>query len=388
VRTVGVEEEFLLLLPDGALAPAAPDVLRLVRHSAGRGQVKPELMTFQVETVSSVCRELGHLEADLTWLRGMLGEAARSLGVRLVASALSPFADAGLTMLSDSPRYQRLAARFPTATAVAGGTCACQVHVGIDDRDLAAQVLGRPRGWLPTLLALSGNSPYADGADTGWDSIRYSRQLSWPTFRPPPPVSRADSYDRIVTALNSSGATLDPRSVYFLARLSPRYPTLEVRVADTCLTARDAVLLAGLVRALVTTLADDVTLGRPSPAPPAAPGCLREQLLTAARHGTTGPIASTRPGTPRLSRLIDAILPALETAGDAEAVLARLEELQRIGTAAQRQRALRADLPSPEAFVSALAHVTAPPAGCPRPEPASAPQGSLGWKGSSTSWPG
>jgi len=364
MRTVGMEEEFLLLSPDGALAPVAPDVLRLIGHSAGPDQVKPELMTFQVETVAGVCRHLAHLEDELTRLRGMVGEAAESLGVRLAASALSPFGDAGLTMLTDAPRYQRLAARFPTATAVAGGTCACHIHVGIDDRDLGVQVLARLRVWLPTLLAISANSPYANGTDAGWDSVRYCRQLSWPTFRPPPVLPGADSYDRMVSALVRAGAVLDPRNVYFLARLSPRYPTLEVRVADTCLTSRDAVLVAAVVRALVTTLADDVKLDHPSAGLPGSPGSVREELLTAANHGLTSTIVMPRTGVtrpsvaPRLSRLIDAVLPALEMAGDAELVVARLEERQRIGTGAERQRALRAEAASREAFVSALARLT------------------------------
>jgi carboxylate-amine ligase len=373
VRTVGVEEEFLLLVPDGSLAPAAPDVLRVTRHSVGPEEVKPELMRFQVETVSGVCLDLERLQDELTRLRRVLEEAARSVGVRLVASAVSPFADAGLTMLTDDPRYHRLAARFPAATAVAGGTCGCHVHVGVGDRDMGAQVLGRLRGWLPTLLAISGNSPFANGTDLGWDSVRYCRQLSWPTFRPPPAVPGAASYDRIVTALTTSGRVLDPSNVYFLARLSPRYPTLEVRVADTCLTSRDAVFLAGLVRALVTTLADDITLDRPSLVPSAADGSLREQLLTAAQHGVgstalrTGTEATGTPVAARLARLVDFVLPALERAGDAELVLAHLQERERIGTAAQRQRALWASASSREQFVSALAHVAVSRTGCSRP---------------------
>lgn len=373
MRTVGVEEEFLLLWPDGTLAPVAPDVLRLMGDSAEPGHVKPELMTFQIETASSVCRDLTQLQVELAGLREMVGDAAQSLGVSVAASGVSPFANAGLTMLTDSPRYQRLAARFPTATAVAGGTCACHVHVGIDNRDLGVHVLARLRPWLPTLLAISGNSPYANGADIGWDSLRYGRQLTWPTFRSPPVLRRADSYDRIVAALCRTGAVLDPRNVYFLARLSPRYPTLEVRIADTCLTTRDAVLLAALIRALVARLADDVELSRPSAAPPAATGSLQQQLLAAAHHGVGSTFSRPRPAPQRtavaapVSRLVDAVLPALETSGDAELVLALLEERQRIGTGAQRQRVLRSGAASREEFVAALAGTTRSSIGCLQP---------------------
>ena len=366
--TIGVEEEFLLLVPDGAPAPAAPDLLRLTRDAAGPGQIKPELMTFQIEAVTGVCGHLHDVEDQLTRLRRTLREAGHAVGVWLVAAGSSPFVDPGLVMLTDVARYRRLAAGFPVATA-AGGTCACHVHVGMDDRDLGVQVLNRLRPWLPTLLAMTGNSPHANGTDTGWDSVRYCRQLSWPTFRPPPAVVDAHSYDRTVTRLMRRGVALDPRSVYFLARLSPRYPTLEVRVADACLTVQDAVLLAGVVRGLVTTLAADVRLDRPSVVP-AASGSLRRQLLAAAHHGLASATVSPRtapstpaspaPTDPQLSRVVDAILPALEAADDAETVLPGLDRLQRLGTGAQQQRALKAATRSRVAFVSALADVTAP----------------------------
>jgi carboxylate-amine ligase len=158
--------------------------------------------------------------------------------------------------------------------------------------------------------------------------------------------------------------------VYFLARLSPRFPTLEVRVADTCLTTNDAVLLAALVRALVTRLADDVASNRPSVAPPAATASLRQQLLAAAHHGVSSTLSKPRPAPPRttvaasFSRLVDAVLPPLETAGDAELVLALLEERERVGTGAQRQRELRSAAASREAFVSALADATQSRTGC------------------------
>ena len=135
-------------------------------------------------------------------------------------------------------------------------------------------------------------------------------------------------------------------------------------------TLGDAVLLAALVRALVTRLADDVKFDRPSVAPPAATESLRQQLLAAA-HGVSSTLSRPRPALKRttvaapMSRLVDAVLPALETAGDAKPVLALLEERQRIGTGAQRQRKLRGGAASREAFVSALAGTTRSRIGCP-----------------------
>ena len=365
--TVGVEEEFLLLGPSGDVAPAAPAVLRLTGERHERGEIKPEVMTYQLETVSGVCTELDEVERELTGLRARIGEAAVAVGVRVVASGRAPFGERGLEMLTEDARYRDIAARFPAATATSG-TCACHVHIGIADRELAVQVLVRLRPWLPILLALTGNSPFADGADTGWSSGRYRCQLSWPTFRPPVVHRDAAGYDQMVATLILRGLAFDTRSVYLLARISPRHPTIEIRVADTLPTAKDATVFAGVVRALVATLVDDLRRDRPArPVTPARPGAVHARLLAAAHHGLGSPVARPRqPGTgtpprnPMIAQLVDAVLPALEASGDAGTVLPGLDRLERLGTGAQRQRRLWASSASREDFVAALARASTP----------------------------
>jgi gamma-glutamyl:cysteine ligase YbdK (ATP-grasp superfamily) len=146
VLTVGVEEEFLLLHPDGAVAPVASDVVRLADVG---DSITPEYMAYQLETNTPVCTRLADLRAELTELRVRAARGAeRTGGVRLVATGAAPFAAGPLDALTDNVRYRQIAQRFPDATA-AGGTCACQVHVGIPDRDLAVAVLARLRPWLP-----------------------------------------------------------------------------------------------------------------------------------------------------------------------------------------------------------------------------------------------
>ena len=140
---------------------------------------------------------------------------------------------------------------------------------------------------------MSGNSPFAHGRDTGWSSGRYRGLLNWPTFRPPAALGDAASYDRVATALVPRGLALDPRSVYLLARVSPRHPTIEIRVADTLPTAAEATLFAGVLRALVATLLEDVRGDRPS-CRQAARAPWRARLLAAARRGLDVPPARPR----------------------------------------------------------------------------------------------
>lgn len=355
--TVGVEEEFLLLKPDGAAAPLAPQVLAL---AGADGRIMPEYWTYQVETATRVCTRLEDVRSELVALRLLLAQSAERAGARLVAAGRPPLGAGRPEPLTDDARYRELARRFPDATA-AGATCACHVHVGVPDRDLAVEVLARLRPWLATLLALTANSPFADRADTGWSSARYRALLRWPTFRPPGAWAGADRYDLAVRQLIARGAAMDPGSVYFLARLSARYPTVEVRVADACLTADDAVIFAGVVRALVASLIEDARRG--TPPPPVSRTGIQARLLVAARHGLP------RRGAPQLgrasadrliARLLTKITPALTAAGDTDAVRDGLDRLVRTGTGADRQRDMWARTGKPAAFVAALADATAP----------------------------
>ena len=318
--TLGVEEEFVLLDPStGATVLAGPELVRMLGGEPGIAQ---ELMRFQVETGTRVCTGLDDLGRELIRLRRLAAAAAASLGCRLVASGVAPYRTPGLAAVTDQPRYQELARRYAPVVAEAG-TCGCHVHVGVPSREAGVQVLARLRPWLAPLLAVTANSPIAGGHDTGWASWRYVIQARWPTAVPPAAWPDAAGYDTAIRRLIGHGAALDERSVYFLARLSPRYPTIEVRVADVCLDTGTAVLLAGLTRALVATALAEARRGTPAAAAPARH--VTAALAAAARHGLTGagadPVTGQAVDAPALrSRLLDHVSPALSDHGDTETI--------------------------------------------------------------------
>ena len=356
--TLGVEEEFVLLDPStGATVPAAPSLVRMLGGEPG---VRPELMRFQVETATGVCTGLDEAGRELVRLRRLAAEAAARLGCRLVACGVAPYRTPGLAAVTPQPRYRELARRYGPVVADAG-TCACHVHVGVPSRDLGVQVLARVRPWLAPLLAVTANSPIAGGHDTGWASWRYAIQSRWPTATPPAVWPDAAAYDTAVRRLIGEGAALDERNVYFLARLSPRYPTVEVRVADVCLDAGTAVLAAGLTRALVATALAEARRGTPVPAAPARQ--VTAALAAAARHGLAGAGIDPVTGQPvdattLRSRLLDHVRPALSDHGDTATVTGLLRRLDDQGTGADRQRALFTSAASPPAFITALARAT------------------------------
>ncbi|SNY59284.1 carboxylate-amine ligase [Paractinoplanes atraurantiacus] len=358
--TFGVEEEFLLLDPvRGCPVPAAASLLRLLRGETGP---HAEIMRYQLETATRVCQDAGELRGDLERLRRLASGAARASGCRLVAAGTSPYGTPALAGITDDPRYHGLARRYP-ALIPALGTCATHVHVGVRSRDLGVQVLGRLRPWLPTLLALNANSPLERGEDTGWASRRYLHASRWPTARPPSVWSGAQAYDRAIRKMIERGAAMDERSVYMFARLFPRYPTVEIRIADVSIDVDTAVLLAVLIRALVATAVADSRAGRPMPRP--GREAIRSALDLAARHGLTGPAIDPWTGVHTeaarlLTRLVDHVSGSLAGLGDDRTVERLLAAIEAHGTGADRQRSAWLRSGSPTQLVAELAATTWP----------------------------
>ena len=358
--TVGVEEEFLLLDPrTGSVAAVAPEV---IASAAAPHVVSSEIMRFMAETRTPVCLDLGEVRAGLVGARCGLAKAAAAHEVLSVAVGVPPRGLPPEVMVTDTPRYADLLRRFPDQ-ARTSGTCSCHVHVGVASRRLALQVLLRIRPWLPALVALTAASPVWDGQDSGWASRRFPLWARWPTARPPPAVCSVEEYDVQVRAAVSTGLAVDERSVYYLARISPRYPTVEVRLADVCLTVDHAVAYAGLVRALVATA---VAEAERAVLPPHVPDAvLLDSCRSAARRGLTGHLRDPRSGeqapTPEVvAGLLDVVRPTLDAWGDEAVVMSTLTQLIDVGGGAALHRSVLRSVDTPSAFAQAVSELNCP----------------------------
>ncbi|VVJ21809.1 uncharacterized enzyme [Amycolatopsis camponoti] len=372
--TLGVEEEFILADPaTGGVALAAPRVLELLD---GEPAVMPEFLRFQIETATGIHTGLDEIRAELLGLRRLVADAAGRAGCLVLASGTPPCGDLpGLPGVTAEPRYRALAARYPALLPEAG-TCACHVHVGIPSPALGVRVLAGLRPWLAPLLAISANSPLAHDADSGWASGRYPLWSRWPTANPPLDWPDATAYAASVDGAVRRDEALDANGVYYYARLSPKYPTVEIRIADVGLTAEDAVLLAGLIRALVVTILAEARAGvapRPVRTAPVV-----ASLTAAARGGYPGPgidpcTGRVLPNHVLVGRLLDYVRPALEATGDFATIERQLAAVRAGETGAARQRALFAETCSPAALVAELASTTLAGSGGSRPVPGRRP---------------
>ncbi|MFI0796204.1 glutamate--cysteine ligase [Micromonospora rubida] len=339
--TVGVEEEFLLVDPHTGTAVPAVDLVMEQVPAELRGQVEREFQTSQIEIGSPPGLELSSIRHSLGVLRRALSEAAERAGVRVLAIGTGPV-DGPVPPVVDKPRFDRMIERFRLLVPGPGNN-GMHVHVGVPDPETGVRVLNHVRPWLPILHAATVNSPFSAGVDTGYASWRSVEWERWPSVAPTPYLESHEHYERLIRQLIASGVMLDEGMLYWYARLSAKYPTVELRIGDVCPSVDDAVLVAALVRALVASAMTDIAEGR-------EPIRTDHHLLVAAHwraahdglegDGVDLTDGELRPAWELLDRLVERLRPELERHDDLAEVTDLLGGLRRHGTGAARQRAV------------------------------------------------
>lgn len=363
--TLGVEEEFFVVDPAtrAVVTDGRPVLGRLDEQGlvGDKNSYDEEFQLSMIESRTEVCQDLGEVRAELQRLRATLVRAAEDAGRWVVAAGTLPMADWRTQRITPKPRYQQQAEVYQQV-ARQQVICGCHVHVGVSDRETAVQVLNRVRPWLPVLLALSASSPFWMGQDTGYASYRAILWGSWPTAGMPGCYRSATEYRAVTQSLIDAGTIFDAGQLYWDVRLGTKHDTLEFRIADACTTLDEAVLQAGLCRALVQTCLDETASGKPLPG--VRPELLAAAKWRAARFGLDGDLvdaltAEAVPATALLDRFLVYLRRALEDVGDWDEVATLVDQTQRRGTSAQRQRHALAKAQRLEDIVDLLATETA-----------------------------
>ncbi|TQJ34254.1 carboxylate-amine ligase [Arthrobacter sp. SLBN-122] len=386
MRTFGVEEELLIVDPESGEPLALADALLANHHVAADDlPVDPEvhhtgkqadyddemglsaeLKLEQIETQTRPCLEYGSLLEQIRAGRSLADQSARRHGARVAALATSPMAST--THTTPDPRYARMLERFGL-TAQEQLTCGFHVHTFIESPEEGVAVLDRIRDKLAVLTALSANSPFWNGVPTGFESYRTQAWNRWPTAGPAGIYGTYAAYRRVVTRLLESGVMLDEGMLYFDARLSRNHPTVEVRVADVCLRAEDAALIAVLVRALVESASREWRDGvDPAPVPTVLLRMASWQASSAGLSGELLDFGNFRPAPAAdvVRSLVDYLAPVLAEQGELALARQGVEDVIARGTGAAEQRRAREKAlagPPPEdmgfgAVVRQAVHVT------------------------------
>jgi len=359
--TIGVEEEYQIIHPETRELHPRQDRVLPRAHEALGDEVQPELQQAQIEMATPVCRTLADARAGIVRERRGVIVAAEREGSRIAAAGTHPFSRPDIQPITPKERYQKLAERYQYLAheLVIFGY---HVHVGLDDHEALIPVLNRMRVWLTPLLALSSNSPFWLGADTGYASYRSQLWGRWPMAGPPGLFASRAEYDALVRDLVAIGSIDDATNIYWDARLPEKTRTVEVRVADVCMTVDEAVMIAGLTRALVQTCYQAALRDEPFVA--ARTELLRTAHWRAARYGLEADLVDVVAGRAvPACQSIDAFLAyvrrALEEQGDWDEVTSLVRDTLGRGSGAARQRAAHARAGRPEDVVDLIVAETA-----------------------------
>ena len=280
--TIGVEEELQLIDPDTlALAPGVEKLL-------GPDGLKTELFSCLIETNTPVCESVEEALTELVRLRREVQGAASGEGLAVAGSGTHPFSRAEQQEIVAEPRYVQMLAELGPGL-YRQLVCGLHVHVGMESFDACLRTLAAIVPWLPDVLALSLNSPYAEGVETGALSARAARLAELPRGAKPPSFASPAAWESYIAATGE-----DYTRSWWDARPHPRLGTIEVRIADQPTDVGRSAALAALVQALC--------VAAPAPAEGARDSYLRRRA-TAAGSGearTTELLALVEPAAREL----------------------------------------------------------------------------------------
>ncbi|MCW2726447.1 MAG: putative Carboxylate-amine ligase [Frankiales bacterium] len=339
--TLGVEEEYHLVDAETFELADMPEVVAGAIAAMG-DEAQGEISTSQLEIATPVCESLAEVRTALQRIRADADRAARQQGCRILAAGTHPTATWHEQRLTTGVRYLELFERWGLL-ALQQMITGCHVHVGVPDPETAVRAMDHLRADLPALIALAGSSPFWEGVDTGYASYRTQWFARWPVTGTPDVFGSRKAYDELVADLVETGMIDDASHLYWDVRPSIRFPTLEIRVADTCPSLDDVVLHAALARSLVRVAADGALRGE-------APPALRAEVVRgarwrAARFGLEDRLLDTRehrlrPAGEVVRNLLGRLRDDLEDLGDWDEVSALAEQALARGSSAARQRAL------------------------------------------------
>ena len=357
--SVGAEEELMLVHPPGwALAQTVETVLPSLPPKLG-SKVRGETHGSALEIGSDPHARVAGVEDDLRTLRRELSEALEPMGLRAACAGTHPFAVWHDTQVQSGERYQavygsmrELARREPTF--------ALHVHVGVPDPENAIGLMNRMRAHLPLLLALSANSPFWQGRDTGLASARTPLFQAFPRVGIPRVFNDYNDYVDAVDLLVRCGSIPEPTFLWWDVRPQPRFGTVEVRIMDTQARVEHTAAITALVQSIARL---EIESGYVTPKTIWAAEVLDENRFIAARDGVAACLIDDGTPTP-LPVLLDRMLARLAPHAEALGCVAELEstgDLARENGAA-RQR-LAADELGVTGIAGALADAYAAPAG-------------------------
>jgi glutamate---cysteine ligase / carboxylate-amine ligase len=251
--TLGVEEEYMII--DPRTRDLRSHMSKIVEGGkiTLKEQVKAEMHQSVVEVGTNICQNVAEARKEVSFLRKKISELATGQGLVVGASSTHPFAKWQDQEITDDPRYHDIVNELKDI-ARSNLIFGLHVHVGIENRETALQLMNQACYFLPHIYALTTNSPFWEGRNTGFKAFRAKIFAKFPRTGLPEYFDSVASYDNYLETLVKTNCIDNPKKIWWDLRMHPFFSTIEFRICDMCLTVDETICIVAIIQAVVAKL--------------------------------------------------------------------------------------------------------------------------------------
>jgi carboxylate-amine ligase len=248
--TLGIEEEFQVI--DPVTRELRSHMQQIVEGGTIllKEQIKAEMHQSMVEVGTNICNNIDEARREVTFLRRVIADLADRSNLKIAAAGTHPFSLWQNQAITDHPRYEAIVEEMQDA-ARANLIFGLHVHVGIPSREEGLQIMNAARYFLPHIFALSTNSPFWEGRNTGFKSFRTKVFDKFPRTGIPDYFSTVADLDSYINLLVKTNCMDNAKKIWWDIRLHPYFQTVEFRVCDVPMRIDETIALAAVMQAIV-----------------------------------------------------------------------------------------------------------------------------------------
>jgi len=251
--TIGIEEEYMVLDPGTRELKSHEQKIVQEGEKIIKDKVKAEMHQAVVEVGTDVCQDIDDAYVDVANLRKTISNIAGDLGLSVGASGTHPFSHWESQLITDHARYSDIVKELQEA-ARSNLIFGLHVHVGMENREMAIHIANSARYFLPHIFALSTNSPFWEGRQTGYKSFRTKIFDKFPRTGIPDFFESIEAYDNYIKILVKTNCIDNAKKIWWDLRVHPFFNTVEFRICDVPLTVQETITIAALFQGICAKL--------------------------------------------------------------------------------------------------------------------------------------
>src|SRR6267154_4123086 len=251
--TLGVEEEYMVVDPVTRELKSHDQKIVEIASKVLGDHVKAEMHQAVVEVGSGICKDVDEARIDIGRLRKFVGEVAGGLNLKIGAAGTHPFSHWSTQLITPNPRYDEIVNEMQEA-ARSNLIFGLHVHVGLTDKNMAIHIMNTVRYFLPHVFAISTNSPFWEGRNTGFKSFRTKVFDKFPRTGIPDGFNDWDDYKNYINLLIKTGCIDNAKKIWWDVRVHPFFDTIEYRICDVPLLVEETIAIAAIFQALTAKL--------------------------------------------------------------------------------------------------------------------------------------